>query len=481
MKRSFFQLCFILSCSTAIQAQEQIKRELNWSNFSASILKSTITTPVNTGDFVVFKINDINKFLFKVEIKGNSFNLETPIPTELEKLFALSPSDLEKTTKTQKTDEAKDKISDAVKDMKDVLKKINSNGVAVFTEEEKTTIKGDLAKVIKKCELYYTTAADLANDIFLLKKKRNELIVIAQMDATETQIKNKVLASTTIAVADVEKHYTAFKDSYYEVEKLYEKAILDAGADVETQKLIKAALEKIEEGYKSFNDEGLLGLLNEVNYFSTELLNPKNFMVESPPIQVDGDYIRFEVNITPTVTRTLGPNRSPVGFNFDVPAKRGIKVDFSVGPAFSVGKGARDDRFFLAEVQTKKDTVVLRQRDNNNAINPGVYAMMHVYRRTGKPFAWGGVFGVGAGFQSVQDANLGFLAGLSGILGKRQKVMVSLGLLCNKVDRLKEKQFVLDKEYNTSKIEIGNISEKVFKPSFFLAVSFSLANKVEVK
>ncbi|WP_159300715.1 hypothetical protein, partial [Klebsiella pneumoniae] len=86
-------------------------------------------------------------------------------------------------------------------------------------------------------------------------------------------------------------------------------------------------------------------------------------------------------------------------FSFDIPVKQGLKVDFSVGPAFSFGKGARDEKFFLEE-SGKDGMSILRERENNNPLNPGVGSFMHIYGRKGKGVAWGGLFGVGAGFQS---------------------------------------------------------------------------------
>ncbi|MGV3465064.1 MAG: hypothetical protein ACO1OT_07210, partial [Heyndrickxia sp.] len=247
------------------------------------------------------------------------------------------------------------------------------------------------------------------------------------------------------------------------------------------RKKISTSLEYIEEADELIDQELLVGLYTDVEYLFNELSNPNNFKVTSPPVQMDGDLVRFSVNIIPTPSKTLGAYKNPVVFNFEVPTKGGLKVDFSVGPIISFGKNARDEKFFLKEGVNKLDTVILRQRDNNNAISPSIGALMHFYPRTGKYNGWGGLFGVGAGFQTIEDIDLSIFAGLSYVIGKKQKLMLNTGVSYLRVDRLKDVEFVVDKEYSVNKIALANVTEKVFKPSFFLSISYNLSNRVEIK
>ena len=133
------------------------------------------------------------------------------------------------------------------------------------------------------------------------------------------------------------------------------------------------------------------------------------------------------------------------------------------------------------EDANKADTVKLKRRDNHNIISPGLAAMMHFYPRSGKNIAWGGLFGVGAGFQSTEDINFSLYTGVSLVMGKRQKIMLSAGFSFLRVERLKDKQFEIDKEYPISKIDLANSTEKVFKSSGFLSISYNITNRIEIK
>jgi hypothetical protein len=196
---------------------------------------------------------------------------------------------------------------------------------------------------------------------------------------------------------------------------------------------------------------------------------------------MDGDMVSYTVNITPCVTRTIGPNKSPMQFKFDIPAKRGLKVDFSVGPALSFSDNSKDDKYFLEEIAGNPDSVKLKKLDNNNSVSPSLAAMMHIYSRGARGFAPGLLFGVGAGFQDAQSINVNIYTGISLVMGKREKVMINIGASWLRVDRIKNKQFADGSNYAVSKIALGDITEKVFKPSFFFGISYNLTNKVEIK
>ena len=105
-------------------------------------------------------------------------------------------------------------------------------------------------------------------------------------------------------------------------------------------------------------------------------------------------------------------------------------------------------------------------------------AMMHAYKRSEKQVAWGGMLGVGAGFQSVDDANLKIFIGPTVVFGREQKVFLSGGFSLQRVDRLKSPKYDKDTEYTT--IDLSDVTQKEMKPSLFFSVSYNLTNRVEV-
>lgn len=501
----------ILILSLIISAQysfAQEKREFKWQDFMNSVKSTEVAKPVKIGEFTIFQITDINKFLYKVEIAGKVFELQTPIPTELQTLFKLTPAQLEERAASNKVKEASGIIEEDKNKMATVKADVDTDPV-VSNKEGVKGLSKPMAKLVKVCEEYYKKSSKLSEDVFSLKSARNKLISIAQSDRSFSAISAMLNEVTIPDPETVKQGYIALQQLYAKVEAAYSDALdkaKEAEKEAETElaeanmateaadkakmvqkkitgfsKAIEEASESIEEADKLISDEALLGLLDEVDFLYKELGNKNNFIVVSPPVQMDGDMVSYTVNITPCITRTLGPNKNPMQFKFDIPAKRGLKVDFSVGPAFSFGDNSRDDKYYLAEIPGSPDSVKLTKLDNNNAISPNLAAMMHVYSRGANGFALGGLFGVGVGFQSVQDVNLSVFTGVSLVMGKREKVMVNAGCSWLRIDRIKNKQFEDSKNYASAKITLGDVTEKVFKPSFFIGISYNLTNKVEIK
>jgi len=58
--------------------------------------------------------------------------------------------------------------------------------------------------------------------------------------------------------------------------------------------------------------------------------------------------------------------------------------------------------------------------------------------------------------------------------------MLGAGLSYLQISRLKDGEFVLGRDYSTS-IPINDLTEKVYKKSFFITLSYSLTNRIEIK
>ena len=474
-------LLIICLANAIVSLAQPERRTLDWKDFTKSISETVIAKPARSGEFTIFEIRNINKFLYKVEMEGKTFELETPIPTELQTLFRLSPTELAKKTTNEKADEAVAKINKSTENMAEEKRKTAETVAKAGATDASKEFDEAMNELVNNCETYYKKSVTAAANIFKLKKARNSYITIAQMDLPFNQIRSKA-SDVTIPDGGIENEYFELKELYHKVEQQYNNALIKAekaGASAETKNVIKKALEGIEEADKLIDEEGLLGLLNEVQYLGDELQNPKNFLAVAPPVQMDGDFVSYTITITPAATKAVGAHKSPINFKFDIPAKGGWKADFSVGPVVSFGDNAKDETYYLKEVPGV-DSVTLEKQDNDNAISPGIAAMMHFYPRSGKNWAVGGMFGVGAGFQSVNDVNFSLYAGGSVVLGKRQKIMLSTGVSYLRVERLKSPEFKAGDKYAATKIAIGDVTGKVFKPSFFLALSYNLTNRIEI-
>jgi hypothetical protein len=527
--------CLLLACSAA---WSQEKRRLDWQKFSNSIGETKIVEPVQFGKFTVFQIDNINKFLYKVEMSGKSFELQTPIPSELQTLFRLSSADLEKTTNAKKAEEAVAEIGGAIPPMKETSDEVEkatvdagtavseaedeleekqrdardaSEGASVAVAankaaadkkakdaikvlemansqleeakvlaENREELDAILKEIVKQCAEYLKLSKVVANEIFELKRIRNKLVTIAQLDESFGEINGRIPEAGSPSPG-IKDNYFHLKELYQRLESLYESAAVAAEA-ANASKVQKDRIEKssgkIEKADELIDEEALLGLLNDVDFLLAELTNKNNFIAVAPPVQMDGDFVNYTVSITPTPTRALAAHRSPMEFQFDVPTRGGLKVDFSVGPVVSFGKGSSDFKYY-SEPDATSGKFKLKRLDNRNDISPSLAALMHFYPRTGRNAAFGGLFGVGAGFQTISDVNLSLFTGVTYVLGKKQKIMINGGLSYLRVDRLKTDQYSVGGIYEEASVRLEDVTEKVFKASPFLSITYNLANRVE--
>lgn len=497
MKRILLAIATLLISINAQSQNQDEKTEIviDFQELDESIKEGTILKPVRFGSFHTFRMEGINKFLYEVTLEGKKIELETPIPSELQTLFRLNRQELTETANSENLDEAVDNVENAEKRLNTFIELKTTNYLLELTQnmslitttmtaeekfvvDEKINSIQDKVKVLEKfkndIESYLLKIKGMGNELLKLKLIRIELVILAQKDISAKEMKN--LVNKIDKPDKVKLLHSELATTFKTLKKDYEEILKNAN-DTEKE-AIKGLFQKLENSYSTLDEAAALSLYSEVNFLYSELKNENNFRVVSPPTQADGDIVNYEVTITPTETNALGPNRNPMTFDFDVPVKGGLKVDFSVGPILSFGKGAKDEKYFLEDSETEGMSI-LRNRDNNNAINPGIGALMHFYKRSGTNTSFGGLFGVGAGFQSADDVNLSFYTGVSLVMGKRQKIMLNTGISFLNVERLKEDEFSANTEYTTADFDINNVTEKVFKPSFFLSLTYNLTNRVE--
>lgn len=474
MKQKVLKLIMILLVSLSYGQKEETKT-IDWQNLK-KINSSGITTGVRNGNFAIFEIKNINKFLFQVAISGESIDLQTEMSDEMRALFRIPKSEEAEQTNNDEAEKSIEKASEG-KDKMSSLENSTIPITATFTVADNLKLKTTVKNVVKECDTYITALEKISDNIGKLKINKVELVNLAKQDLSYKEMKRKV-SSLTIN-SNAQNDYINFETQYKKVKLLYNKAIDEAeNAGNPTKPEIEKALELIVKSYEQIEEEDFLLLFKDVKYLFDELNNEKNFIVTAPPVQMVDDLVNYVVSITPINTNTLAPYNSKMEFSFDVPSNSGLEVDFSVGPTVSFGKNAKDEKYFLEESTTTIGNSILRQRDNNNSGTPGLAAMMHFYDRVANETAIGGLFGVGAGFQTIDDVDLSFYIGGSVILGKKQKIMLNAGLSFLRVDRLKDKEYVVGNEYTTLNFDVNNVVEKVFKSSFFLSLSYNITKRV---
>ncbi|GAA3643755.1 hypothetical protein [Flavivirga jejuensis] len=486
--KELFTLFFIISTQTI---WSQII-EIDWEEQEKSIINGKLLTPVKHGEFHIFRVKNINRFLYKVTIEGNNIELETPIPTELQTLFRLSSDELNATSQTDNVDEAtkdaEDKLSELRPNLEENLKGFsnflslkfygaNPNELQKLElDVKRKELQEKAEKFLEKADKFLDGIRKVSREVLELKIIKVKLVNLARTDINGEEIENNIIKNKLKPSNPKESHknlqneFIDLKKEYKEVEKLVE--------DTPLLSELKSTFEELENAHNTLDEEKVLLLYSEVNFLYTELLNEKNFRITSPAIQAQNDLINYVITAEPTRTSELGAYKNTKVIDFDVNVHGGLKVDFSVGPIFSFGESSRDEKFFY-ESSENEGFVTLRQRENNNSISPGLAAMMHFHGRPKKNTSFGGMFGIGAGFQGVEDVDLSFYLGGSLIWGKSQKIVFSGGVSYLSVDRLKSDEFEVGVEYVETGFDLNNVVEKVLKPSLFLSLSYNLTNRVK--
>lgn len=434
--------------------------------------------PVQMGDFFILKIENINTFKWNVVLKGSSVDYITPIPSELQQIFRLQNENYQNKELTNALSLANNGSQNMNKQA------VLAQNLPMQTDEAKK-LGEVMDKLVEVCNEYLEIVQEIAE----IKFKRAELINISKQDwPTHRELLNNL--PSQVPPEQMKESYKEFWEYYANAIKEYNAAkkavqsVIDRG-DGNQQKAesmkeqIQSAENDIKESYNIFAKDDYLTLIEDIITLQTALENPKNFEVSSAPIQADGDYIEFFAELNPVKVNSLLPIGFSKNFPVSVPVKGGLKVDFGVGPFGSFGSGSRDEIYYTESIEGE-DSVLLKQNSNKNVISPGISAMMYFGARTGKTSRLACAFGVGAGFQSVEDVNFSLFLGPGLVMGKRERVMLSAGLSYLRVDRINSEQYALDGKYPSS-LNISDVTSKVFRPSFFVSMVYNLTNRLEIK
>lgn len=449
-------------------------------------------SPVMDGEFLVFKVTNINTFRYKVSITGKNYDYATAIPSELQTLFRISNNTLEKGI--QETENVVGELEGALDAMNTIADEASGNSAMANMD----AVFPDLVGI---CEDYQAQIKLLAK----YKYDRLELVKLSKM-SWKNHSRLLTAINTRVNIPDNEidnfdEFYSDLFGLYEKAENQYESAIDAAEKDIavattagnmalvtsltKKRDKIQEKLDGILENWELVEEDDIVKLLQDLSILSSALKDPSNFTVASAPIQADGDYINFAIKIEPSQVSDLLPYETSYEFPVSVKTKGGWRADFSVGPTLSIGKASRDLSFFLEKsvltdsegIPTQIDSVgVLRERDAKDSARPGIAAMIHAYRRSGKSANWGWMLGVGAGFQSIEDPDVALYTGPTVVTGKREKFMFSFGASLHRVARLNE-EFSLGTSYPVDEVNTEDLTTRIFKPSVFISLSYSLATR----
>ncbi len=409
---------------------------------------------------VSYQLTNFNTFANKASISGKLFNVSADIPAELATLFRIK-ADAE--NKLNNTEEQVDK-------MKAVEREASNKATAPAASASLRAEANAVRALVDSCNDYYEKAGKIKDALDFQKK-------LAETMADETHY-NEVLMARVLytkginaaAIGALKTDFENFEIAYHKVYDQYEKAseaARDAGDKINEAK-IESAEEQVEKDYNVLEDQ-YRETLASINNLFDKAINPANYNVTSLPIHVEdnADEVEFQIQV--------GEQKDDLSkinpFKKILKVEGGMKIDYSVGVVL---KSISDEQYFL-------DNDKKLQRGNSAALTPGLAPMIHFYRRTCNSVGWGGMFGINADFKELTDVNLGFLGGLSVIVGRAQKIIFSAGISYSKVSRLKKGEFDVDKAYDDTDFNIENVTQRILKPSAFFSFSYSITNRRVMK
>jgi hypothetical protein len=144
----------------------------------------------------------------------------------------------------------------------------------------------------------------------------------------------------------------------------------------------------------------------------------------------------------------------------NVPTHGGLRINTSAGMSFVSFLGGQNS--YLNDAGLIKEV-------KGDLFSPAVTTMFHCYRQSYRPFTVGGSFGLSVPIEGQKDFM--YMGGLSGIIGKKQRVIINVGALGGKVERLSD-------GFKAGDMLVSEYSEvpmkRVFDFGFFVGVTFNI-------
>lgn len=476
------------------------------------------------GQNTVFKVENINRFIYEVEIESKQTEFHSEPPTIFNQVFKLEKKETSSVEKeadkviSDQSEKDKEKIKtksntesflerselqldvfnktlisqkslpDSIQD-EGLIKELQANIFKLTKDIENqkktieslnTIIEDGYLKVIQEL---HSKALSVHNSFELLEESKvlkNRLVAISLTDGlsyneslektNELYVKFPFSSYPENLINSFERTYKQFKSTYelYLVNLIVKRKFNDDELKVKSS--VATLYDEIEL-LKSLTVKGNYAeIFQNINTLYAELRNNNNFSVVSDPVQAEKDIINFDIKITPRKNISASGNFESRQFTTSVPIKGGVKIDFSTG--LFITTGLHDRKYSIS--QTSNDTLksIISEDKNNNVAQVSLGALMHISPRWTNNFKPGFSFGFGLNTTDISNANI--FIGVSGILGSHERFIVSSGLSLANVKYLKG-SYDLETEYITTSLD-DEITEKALRAGWFISFTYNLTN-----
>lgn len=282
-------------------------------------------------------------------------------------------------------------------------------------------------------------------------------------------------------ITEFETVYAQFNqqyDSFFNSDAYYK--IIHEDQDATYSKLVKLNLEnlkkEVERIHKIVNPSELRTKLHNVELFDNVLSGDNAFTVYSDPIQPFEDYLEFKVKISQN--KNLGTSvlkEQDKVFTYTEYVRQSVRWDFSVGTVFDFG--IKNQEFEIKKNETENTSKYQIIENNSTEYTPTIAGLLHTSFRSNSTFAFG--ISLGASVDVTQLNFSSLFPGVSLLIGKREKLIFTVGPALKRVKQLKA-IYQTNTDY-TEQLQAENVTSQQFKTGWFVGLSWNLTNEQKSK
>ncbi|SFC09307.1 hypothetical protein SAMN05421747_104108 [Parapedobacter composti] len=221
---------------------------------------------------------------------------------------------------------------------------------------------------------------------------------------------------------------------------------------------------------KWFADYAADNIIKQAIWVASILSDSTQYNFHSSPIQPENDLLQFEVKIAKR--RPVHPNAlyREKNFTYRQPLYGGTRVDFSLGLAASYYWNAP-----TYELDTESR---ITKAGPDHMVAPAVLGMVTMSRRRTGYIAWGGSAGLGLDINEGKIQLSNFFIGPTMLLGKSERIFLSLGASLKDVGRLKSGyEYTIGDKLGTEIPPTSDLSSymaKHYRIGVFASITYSL-------
>lgn len=407
-------------------------------------------TTVRDNSFVAFKIENVNKFLYNVTIKGERKEFNQDIPGAFKTAFLPSAAPTKAASSFVEATPLRKEYEEYKRKLTLFNDQVNSLIQASQMDEEFTTI-GVSYPVL--------SAGSISNIKNQVKEAAYKIVKVSDPALPNPVSSSDIRKSREAFLSKIEDSYNALKEEHDTLLSTVETLKPPKPEDYRTGVEYKQALDKQQAALKEVNDpfNEATDLYNKVQAsnkrpsadqpselekkFSNaaslyEFVVNGNAFQSTGSTRAGGDEVKVTYEIKPKDAFRDDKNLQTVSDDVSVPVFGGFHIDFSAGVFLS--ELTNQNIVTRSRTVTENGAMVTQKfivDKGSDDITFPVGALAHIYTKVRRP--WLGLFqpavSVGA---AVAGSNTQYIVGGSAIFGRQRRAIVTIGYAWGPVTRL---------------------------------------------